>query len=99
MFCALPPIYPGSRSGAIDLAQPINGDILDYWTAAVCPLDTEVDLQPSATGDNTMHLSLWRSLTCAPLLSFSNELVLNLPICRPRGQCFGNLIMRLGSGD
>ncbi len=35
-------------SGSIDLAKPINGDLLDYWTAAVCPLDTEVRSIPPA---------------------------------------------------
>ena len=29
-------------SGAIDLSCPIDGGLLDYWTAAVCPLDCEL---------------------------------------------------------
>ena len=34
-------------SGPVDLTKPIDGSILDYWTAAVCPLDAEV--RPSPT--------------------------------------------------
>lgn len=29
-------------SGPVDLTKPIDGSILDYWTAAVCPLDAEL---------------------------------------------------------
>ena len=37
-------------SGSIDLSTPVDAKLLDYWSAAVCPLDTEVaQLAPLST--------------------------------------------------